>query len=157
MPLFESSQIFARPSAEVFDFFSRPANLLAASPPELHLRLDEAPERLGPGARVTVRGRRWGVPHRIVTEVTAFEPGVLFVEEQRLGPFRRWVHTHRFDVVADGTRVSETIDFEPPGGLLGLTVTAASVLRDLEWAFAYRKKRLEELLGPAPRSPEARG
>ena len=147
MPVFESSQTFPRPPDEVFDFFCRPADVLAASPPELHLRLDGGPERLALGARVTVRGRRWGVPHRITTEVTAFEPGVLLVEEQRQGPFRRWVHTHRFEAVACGTRVSEGVEFEPPGGLLGLTVTAASVLRDLEWAFAYRKKRLEEFLG----------
>src|SRR5262249_41163054 len=135
---------------EVFDFFVRPANLLAASPPELHLRLDEAPERLCLGARVVVRGRRWGVPHRAVTEVTLFEPGVVFVEEQRDGPFRRWVPTPRFEGAGGGGRVPDRIDFEPPGGILGLTVTAGFVPRDLEWAFEYRKKRLSEMLGGPP-------
>jgi ligand-binding SRPBCC domain-containing protein len=148
MPVFEVSQTFPGRPEDVFDFFTCPANLLAASPPELHLRLEEAPERLGLGARVRVRGRRWGVPHRVVSEVTVFEPGVQFVEEQRQGPFRRWVHTHRFEALAGGgVCVRDHIDFEPPGGILGLTVTAAFVLRDLKRAFAYRHQKLAEKLG----------
>jgi ligand-binding SRPBCC domain-containing protein len=148
MPVFEASQTFPGRLEDVFDFFTRPANWLAASPPELHLQLEEAPERLSLGAQVRVRGRRWGVPHRAVSEVIACEPGVRFVEEQREGPFRRWVHTHRFEALAgDGVRVSDHIDFEPPGGILGLTVTAAFVLRDLERVFAYRQQKLAEMLG----------
>lgn len=148
MLVFEASQCFPGRPEEVFDFFTRPANVLAAYPPELHLRLEEAPERLLLGTRVCVRGRRWGVPHRAVNEVTAFVPGVLFVEEQCQGPFRRWVHTHRFEALADGgVCVRDRIDFEPPGGILGLRINAAFVLRDLEWVFAYRRQRLTELLG----------
>jgi ligand-binding SRPBCC domain-containing protein len=150
MPVFEAAQTFPGRPEDVFDFFTRPANVLAAYPPELRLRLEEAPERLGPGARLKVRGRRWGVPHRAVSEVTAFEPGVLFVEEQREGPFRRWVHTHRFEALpSGGVCVRDHIDFEPPGGILGLTVTAAFVLRDLEKVFAYRQQKLAEMLGAA--------
>ena len=102
-------QCFPGRPEEVFDFFTCPAKVLAAYPPELHLRLEEAPERLFFGLRTCVRGRRWGVPHRAVNEVTAFEPGVLFVEEQCQGPFRRWIHTHRFEARAPaGARVSGT-------------------------------------------------
>ena len=148
MPVFETTQTFPGRREDVFDFFARPANLLAVSPPELHLRLEEAPERLSLGAQLRVRGRRWGVPHRALSEVTVFEPGVLFVDEQREGPFRLWVHTHRFEELAGGgVRVGDHIDFEPPGGLLGLIVTATFVLRELETVFAYRREKLAELLG----------
>jgi len=147
MPVFETSQSFSCALKDIFDFLTQPARVLLASPPELHLRLEDAPERLSLGARVVVRGRRWGIPHRAVNEVTAFEPEVQFVEEQREGPFRRWVHTHRLEAVDGGVLVSDHIDFEPPGGILGLTLTAARVLRDLEWVFAYRGTRLAELLG----------
>lgn len=148
MPTFETSQTFAGRIEDVFDFFTRPAQVLVA-PPELHLRLEEAPERLSLGARVVVRGRRWGVPHRAASTVTIFEPAAVFVEEQREGPFRRWLHTHRFEPVAGGVCVTDHIDFEPPGGILGLTVTAASVGRDLEWIFAFRRQRLPELVEAA--------
>jgi len=148
MPVFEAAQCFPGRREEVFDFFTRPARVLGVYPPELHLRLEDAPERLALGARVSVRGRRWGVPHGAVSAVTVFEPGVRFVEEQREGPFRRWVHTHHFEALTGGgVGVKDHIDFEPPGGILGLRLTAAFVLRDLEWVFAYRRQKLTELLG----------
>jgi ligand-binding SRPBCC domain-containing protein len=146
VPVFEIVQTFSRGLKEVFDFLTQPARVLLASPPELHLRLEEAPERLCLGARVVIHGRRWGIPHRVVSEVTSFDPGVQFVEEQREGPFRRWVHTHRFEAVEGGVLVSDHIEFEPPGGILGLTITTARVQGDLEWVFGYRRTRLEELL-----------
>jgi ligand-binding SRPBCC domain-containing protein len=148
MPRFETSQDFAAAVERVFDVFSRPANLLRVMPPDLHLRVLEAPERLELGSRVTVQGRRWGLGQRVTSEVTAFEAGVGFVQEQVSGPFRRWVHAHRFEALPDGgTRVSEAIDFEPPGGVLGLQLTAAVVERELLRVFAHRKDRWAELLG----------
>jgi len=147
MPIFEAAMCFARPVAEVFAFFIRPANLLRVSPPELHMRLVEGPEQLQLGSRLTIAGRRWGLPQRMVSEVTVFEPNVRFVDEQREGPFRHWVHRHHFEAVADGTRVTDRIDYEPPGGALGLLITARFVERDLRWLFDYREQKLHELLG----------
>jgi ligand-binding SRPBCC domain-containing protein len=147
MPHFEQTMRLSRPVAEVFDFFARPANLVRVSPPELHLRLIEGPERLELGARLTLRGWRWGVPQRVVSEVTAFESGVRFVDEQRKGPFGKWVHTHQFEADSGGTLVRDRIEYEPPGGVLGLVVTVGWIERDLEWIFTYRETKLRELLG----------
>jgi ligand-binding SRPBCC domain-containing protein len=147
MPSFDSEQFFPRPMAEVFDFFRRPANLVRVSPPELHMRLVEGPELLELGSHLVVAGRRWGIPQRIASEVTRFERDVGFVDEQREGPFRRWIHTHLFAEAPGGTRVRDEIFFEPPGGILGLVVGESTVRRDLEWVFQYRNKALRELLG----------
>jgi ligand-binding SRPBCC domain-containing protein len=147
MPRFESVMSFSRPVAEVFDFFLRPANQARLSPPELHLLLVEGPERLQLGSSLTWKGRRWGVPQRVVSKVTALEPDALLVVEQQEGPFARWAHAQRFEATPAGTRVTDQIDYEPPGGLLGLTVTADRVGRDLEWLFAYRVQQLRGLLG----------
>src|SRR5689334_22115207 len=142
MPLFDASVVLTREPAVVFDWFSQPALMIATAPPELALRLIQAPERLSLGARVALAGRRWGVPHPATMEVTGFEPPSLLVEEQRQGPFRRWVPTHRFEPVNEGTLLKVRVDFEPPGGILGLTVTEAYVRRELEWIFAHRAERL---------------
>jgi ligand-binding SRPBCC domain-containing protein len=149
MPQFEASQTFPRPLAEVFDFFRRPLNLVKVSPPELHLELVEGPEVLELGARMILRGRRWGLPQRVVSEVTALEPNAGFTDSVVEGPFPKWVHVHRFEAVSEGTRVTDHINFEPPGGVLGLMVTASFLLRDLEWVFAFRREKLAELLGIA--------
>jgi ligand-binding SRPBCC domain-containing protein len=147
MPKFESVQSLARPLGEVFDFFCRPANFIQVMPPELHLRFVEGPELLELGARFVVQGKRWGVPQRIVSEVTVFEPEVRFIDEQREGPFRKWIHTHRFEASGGTTRVQDVIDYEPPGGLLGMMVTANMIERDLKWVFEYRVRKLADLFG----------
>jgi ligand-binding SRPBCC domain-containing protein len=147
MPGFEQETFLACPAAVVFDFLCRPANWVRLAPAELRLRLAEGPELLGLGARVTLQGRRWGVPHRTVSEVTGFEPNALLVVEQKQGPFGRWVHTHRLEDSPAGTRLRDEIDYEPPGGLLGRLVTAASLAKELEEVMAYRTGQLRSLLG----------
>ncbi|HWG45757.1 MAG TPA: SRPBCC family protein [Gemmataceae bacterium] len=147
MPRFEMIETLAAPLSRVFDFFSRPANLVKISPPELHFQLLSGPEQLHLSARVTLQGRRWGLSQRFVNEVTIWEPELRFVDEQREGPFKKWIHTHQFEVLADGgTRVMDRIDYETPGGMLGFVITAKAVERDLKWIFEYRREKLMELL-----------
>ncbi len=148
MPCFESTLSLAAPPVTVFARLRRPAVLLQLAPPELHLKLESGPDELALGARLVLRGRRWGVAQRVVSEVTALEPDTLLVLEQRQGPFRRWTHTQRLEALAEGgTRLSERVEYEPPGGLLGLTVTAAFLERELTNLFAFRRQKLAELLG----------
>lgn len=145
MPRFEMVESLSVPLARVFDFFSRPANLIRISPPELHFQLLSAPERLTLGARVALQGRRWGLSQRIVSEVTVWEPEMHFVDEQREGPFKQWIHTHCFEALSEGgTRVTDHIDYETPGGMLGFVITRRAVERDLKWIFEYRRNKLIE-------------
>jgi ligand-binding SRPBCC domain-containing protein len=148
MPTFEAIQTFSRPVVEVFDFFRRTANLPLVAPPELHMKIDEGPTLLELGSRLVIKGRRWGLPQRVVSQVTEFVSEVRFVDEQVEGPFKKWKHTHGFQSLPDGgTHVSDRIDFDPPGGMLGLVVTASFVEKDLKWIFEYRRQKLAELLG----------
>ena len=147
MPHFESTTTLLRPIAEVFDFLTLPANLLEVTPPEFNARLVEAPERLHLGAHVVVQARRWGFAQRMVSEVTVFEPNRLLVDEQREGPFPKWKHTHLLEAVPDGTRMTDHIEFEAPGGMLGFLLTPQTILSELQEMFAYREYRFKELLG----------
>jgi ligand-binding SRPBCC domain-containing protein len=138
------------PIGQVFDFFRRPANLLRVAPPAFQLQLENAPDQLQLGSRLALCGRRWGIRYRSVTEVIALEPGVYFLEEQKEGAFRKWVHAHRFEARANaGTCVVDEIDYEPPGGMLGLLLTTAVVERELNEFFRYRNAKLAEMLGIA--------
>jgi hypothetical protein len=81
-------------------------------------------------------------------EVTALQPGRLLTEEQRDGPFRRLVHERHFaELEGEGVEVFDRVEYEPPGGLLGLTLTPRRVERDLLWAIAHRNDRIAECLG----------
>jgi ligand-binding SRPBCC domain-containing protein len=146
MPRFEMVEELSAPLSRVFDFFSRPANLPKISPPELHMQLLSGPEQLHLGAFLTLQGRRWGLSQRIVSEVTAWQPEQRFVDEQREGPFKKWSHTHQFESLPNGgTRVTDCIEYEPPGGMLRFIITAAAVERDLKWVFGYRREKLAQL------------
>ncbi len=95
-----------------------------------------------------IKGRRWGASQRLVSVVTRFEIDTLIVDEQRHGPFRRFVRTQRLDVDPAGVRLTDRIDFEPPSGLLGLLLTTDRIAKDLARMNDYRTQRLKQLLEP---------
>ena len=130
----------------MFDFFCRPASLVTISPPELHMQLVEGPEQIALGSRITLKGRRWGLTQTIVSEITLFEPHSRFIDIMIKGPFRKWEHAHEFVELNGGTRVTDRISYESPGGLLGLAATKSVVKRDLERVFQYRSARLTEMM-----------
>lgn len=146
MPLFESTTPLLCTARDLFEFLARPTNLALVTPPELNFRVTTAPERLELGARIVAQGRRFGIVTRIISEVTAFDPDERIVEEQRHGPFAKFVHTRTLTGDGAGVRLSDKILFEPPTGLLGLALSAAKIQRDLEWLYAFRAKRFKELL-----------
>src|SRR4051794_534795 len=86
----------ARPIDKVFLFFSKPMNLQKLAPPDFHLELVEGPAIMQLGSRITWKGKRWGVAQKMVQEVTRFESPALLVEEQKQGPFGRWVVERHF-------------------------------------------------------------
>ena len=107
----------------------------------------EAPAAIALGALIIVETRRWGLRQRIVTEVVELEEGEKIVEDQRQGPFRSWRHERRFTRTAEGeTEVSEQIDYELPGGMLGLVLKPAMIEAELRQTYAYRLERITEML-----------
>ena len=134
---------------KVFAYFTKPTNLVALAMPEFHLELADGPELLHHGARLRWKARRWGLTQTMQTEITVWEPNVRFVEEQRQGPFPHWRHERRFEPAADGMRLIETIDFEPPAGLFGLIATEGRITQELEAAFAVRSRKLQDMFSPA--------
>jgi ligand-binding SRPBCC domain-containing protein len=139
MPVFAVAQRFAVPQEALFAFFLRPANLVALTPSGWNMVIVEAPEVLTAGARWEVRARRYGLSARILNEVVELDEPKRIVEVQREGPFRRWRLERVLTAVSPTeTEVREQIDYEPPGGLLGLTLTAKVIEADLAEAYRWR-------------------
>ena len=150
MPVAEHATLLSSSPLEVFDFLSRPGNLIEVMPPDYRPTLVDAPERLFHGARLTLEIHGWGFRQRLVSEITAFQPNALLVDEQREGPLRKWLHRHMLEPAGTGTRMLDQIEFEPPGGLLGLVLSSDRIASELREVLCYRSKRFQELLG----SPE---
>jgi ligand-binding SRPBCC domain-containing protein len=146
MPQYTTTLDLARPVEDVFALFAAPAQLVCLAPPELRLELLEGPERVQLGSVLRWQARRAGVRQFLVTEITAFEENGSIVEKQKQGPFARWEAVRRFAPHDDGTRLIETVEFEPPRGVLGLLLNAKAIGAELERMFAYRELRLREML-----------
>ncbi|HXH87399.1 MAG TPA: SRPBCC family protein [Gaiellaceae bacterium] len=138
------TQLVPRGLGETFAFFADPRNLEAITPPWLNFRILEAPERLERGSFLRYRLRLYGIPLRWLTEIEAWQPPRGFTDRQLRGPYRLWVHTHRFTAVEDGTEIYDNVRYRVPGGRLAPTRIVRGLVEEI---FDYREARLRELLG----------
>lgn len=107
------SALVRAPAAELFDLVADPRR---------HGELDgsgtvrdtvSGPERLSQGSAFSVNMRRFGVPYRITSTVTAFEDGRLVEWRHPVGHRWRWEFTPGPD---GSTLVTETFDYSRAGG-----------------------------------------
>lgn len=130
-----------RPVEDVFPFFADARNLEILTPPWLNLRvITPGVITMAPGILIDYKLRVRGFPVRWQSEITAWEPPHRFVDEQRRGPYRLWVHEHRFEAVDGGTLARDKVEYAVLGGGL---VNRLLVVRDLEKIFDYRAETLK--------------
>lgn len=146
--LLEREQTVPRPRAEVFAFFSDPANLERLTPRTLSFRiLTPQPIPMRAGATIDYRLSLSGIPFRWRTVIELFEPESRFVDVQASGPYRSWRHTHEFVEVPGGTLIRDHVAYELPLGPLGAIAHKLFVRRQLEGIFAYRRRVIDEMFG----------
>ena len=132
----------------VFAFFADPFNLEAITPPLLRFAVVTPPPiAMGVGTFIQYRLRVHGVPVRWDTLIQAWEPPRRFVDVQVRGPYRLWHHTHELSALDDGrTLMRDTVRYALGFGALGALAHRLIVRRDLEAIFAYRARRVPQLL-----------
>ena len=133
----------------VFPFFSDARNLEQLTPKRLRFRiLTQTDLEMHEGLLIDYRIMLGVIPMRWQSEITVWEPPFRFVDAQRRGPYRRWVHEHRFEPDGDSTICTDVVDYIVPGGRL---VHALFVRRDLKRIFAFRKSAMERIFAEVPR------
>jgi ligand-binding SRPBCC domain-containing protein len=142
----ERTQTVPRPLEETFAFFADPHNLEAITPPWLRFHIVRAPDELHRGALLRYRLRLSGVPLGWRTEIAEWLPPRSFVDVQLAGPYRLWVHAHRFTPTPGGTEIHDSVRYRVPGGPLAPAVDRLLVAPRLEAIFDFRAARLAELL-----------
>ena len=141
--IFETELWLPHPRNEVFAFFGDAHNLERITPPWVKFEvLTPAPIVMRPGILIDYRIRIHGVPVRWRTEISAWQPPFMFVDEQRRGPYRLWHHTHTFEEREGGTLCRDRVRYWPRGGAL---MNWLFVRKDVERIFEYRRQRLVEI------------
>ncbi len=118
MPTYEKRSVLDVTPTDLFAWHTRPGAFERLAPPWEHIRVLSRYGGIADGARVTMvikRGPmtiRWEALHR------GFVDGVQFQDVQVSGPFKRWIHTHRFEPAGEGrATLIDHVDFALPFGL----------------------------------------
>jgi len=139
----ETHLFFPRPLEIVFPFFADAGNLEIITPPWLRFEiLMPVPISLHAGAVIEYRLHLHGFPMRWQSEITAWQPPFRFVDEQRRGPYRRWIHEHSFAQCEGGSEMHDFVRYSVPGGWL---VNFLYVKREVRRIFEYRSRKLAAL------------
>ncbi len=132
-----------QPRERVFLFFSDPGNLQRITPDWLHFEIISAPEiKIAQGVLLDYRLKLRGIPLRLQSEITIWQPPCRFVDRQTKGPYSRWVHEHTFVDDNGGTLVRDDVEYAVLGGSL---IQKLLVGPDLARIFTYRKKALRKI------------
>lgn len=143
---FETKVWIPRAIDEVFDFFENAENLQIITPDWLDFKiLTPLPIQMQRGARIDYTLRLYGVRMRWRTLITDWRPPHLFVDTQISGPYRIWIHTHRFEEQDGGTWMRDEVQYLPPGGVLAHILDRLFVRRRVQAIFEYRRSRITSL------------
>ena len=140
----EQEQLIPLSRSETFKFFCDAFNLERITPPFLKFHITTPPPiEMAEGTIIDYELKLYGIKFRWRTLIEAWQPEEYFVDRQLKGPYVLWHHTHTFTPTAAGTLVVDAVRYRVP---LGWAVEPWLVRPDLERIFAYREKRLLELL-----------
>lgn len=142
MSRFTARSVLEASADELWAWHTRAGAFERLNPGWERARVVERYSRLAEGSRLVLDvsvgpiTRRWVAGHRGLVE------GREFQDFQQEGPFRRWVHTHRFlPREGGGARLEDEIEFTPPMGALGRLFGSGYLRRRLNRAFTWRHAR----------------
>jgi ligand-binding SRPBCC domain-containing protein len=141
--IYEQSQTVDAPIDRVFAFFSDARNLTVITPHWINFQIrTPQPIEMKKGLRIDYSLRIHGMPLKWQSEITRWDPPHIFMDEQRKGPYKYWIHEHRFASENGRTRVSDHVRYAVTGGVV---VQRLFVAKDIEKIFSFRKQKLREI------------
>lgn len=131
---------------KVFEFFSKAENLNKVTPPMLGFKIiTKLPVEMKKGTIIDYKIKLNGIPLSWRTEITKWDPPFLFEDIQARGPYKLWIHEHRFQEINGSTEMTDTVKYLSPGGIFEFIPHNLIVKKKVESIFNYREKIFKEL------------
>lgn len=136
------------PRNDVFSFFASAENLERITPPELGFTiLTPTPIEMKTGTLIDYRISLHGIPMKWRTEITNWDPPFEFTDKQISGPYKQWIHTHRFTELSPAsTLIEDEVRYRLPLEPLG-DIAQFFVEREIKNIFDYRQKTVAAVFG----------
>lgn len=141
-------QIIKSDIESIWKFMSSPKNLDEITPIWMNFEITSknTNQNMYPGMIITYNVTPFlNLKMVWITEITHIEDHILFIDEQRIGPYKMWHHEHRFEQVGDGILMTDTITYVPPFGLFGMLANHLFIKKRITKIFDYRKNILEKI------------
>ncbi|MDG2391335.1 MAG: hypothetical protein P8M30_18665 [Planctomycetaceae bacterium] len=147
MPSYQTKMVLQTTCERAFKYLSTPANLGNLTMPELQLTVEDGPEQFAMESTISFSIHVMGARIKSVHKIISFDAPHSFVEEQVDGPFSVWKHEHLFKPLGENEiAIYDVIEYEPPGGLVGLILSEDRIRSQLDEGFAHRQDELKYLL-----------
>jgi ligand-binding SRPBCC domain-containing protein len=135
------------PIEKVFGFFADAGNLERITPPELNFHITTPqPLNIQKGTLIDYQLRVRGFPIKWRTEISEWNPPVLFVDQALKSPYTQWIHRHTFtEIEKDKTLIEDEVKYRLPLEPFG-DLAHWFVRRELDYIFDFRQKIVLEIL-----------
>jgi uncharacterized protein YbjT (DUF2867 family)/ligand-binding SRPBCC domain-containing protein len=145
-----SSHIVRADLERVWDFFSRAENLGRITPRSMDFEMHTPDPITAVGSTIdyTVRPL-FGIPTKWRSRIDEVAAPHRFRDSQEKGPYKSWVHEHRFSRVDGGVRLDDRIEYEMPFGPLGTIGHRMLVRAQLQSLFDFRANAIDSIFEPA--------
>ena len=153
-----STQVVPADLGRVWSFFSDPRNLGRITPRGVGFQLHTPDAIIEDGATIdyTIRPL-FGIPTGWRTLIDRVDAPRAFRDVQLRGPYRSWVHEHRFTPIQGGVRMDDAVEYELRFGALGELAHRWLVRAQLEHIFGFRAAAIRVIFEPpAPRPARCR-
>ncbi len=144
---FHAETLIPVPIEAAWDFFSLATNLEKITPPEVKFRTvtDLRDKRIYNGMKICYKLRPLlNIPMKWETEIRQVDAPYKFMDKQMKGPYAFWEHTHTFEPIAGGVKMTDEVLYALPLGWLGIFMHSIIVKRKLNEIFAFRESVIKK-------------
>jgi ligand-binding SRPBCC domain-containing protein len=97
------------------------------------------------GDLVAFEGRHFGINQRFVARITAVDRPRRFVDEMVQGSFKWLRHYHEFAFNDGITTMRDTLEWEPPLGIIGRLADSLFLRRHMLWFVSTKQNALKRM------------